>query len=159
MRERDLLKAIGEYVVAEGSGKEAARAQVAEILGQCDFEARARVDLEDLTRQVLREVGMPCKGKQYDVIVCAVAMVAGDESLARGVGKRLYPRVAGKIQSTPNGVERCVRAAIEATFDRSPPDVIERYFGNSIDWGRGKATNVEFITRMAEVVRKRHDGR
>lgn len=43
----------------------------------------------------------------------------------------------------------------ETAFDRARPEVIERYFGNSVNWNKGRLTNLEFITRLAEITRRR----
>lgn len=159
MRERDLLKALAEYVIAEGGEKEAARVRVAEILGGLEFEGRDRMDLEDVVRELLAEMGVPSRGKGYEELVCAVAMVAQDADLAIGVTKRLYTEVGKLHQQEVYQVDRNIGRTIERTFERARPDVIGQYFGNSVDWKKGKVTSVEFINRAAGLARKRWGGR
>ena len=48
---------------------------------------------------------------------------------------------------------RAIRHAIEVAWDQGDLDVLEKYFSNTISASRGKPTNREFITRMANVVK------
>ena len=66
--------------------------------------------------------------------------------------KEIYPVVAKQCGSTASRVERAMRHAIETAWDRADVDTIEEIFGGTIDPGRGKPSNAEFISMIAKVV-------
>lgn len=51
--------------------------------------------------------------------------------------------------------ERNIRTAVERVFERNGACVIEKFFGNTVSWEKGKLTNKAFLRRVAEIVRKR----
>jgi hypothetical protein len=42
---------------------------------------------------------------------------------------------------------------VDLVFERADPETLMQYFGNTISAARGKATNSEFICRLADIVR------
>ena len=50
-------------------------------------------------------------------------------------------------------VERAIRHAIEIAWDRGDVDVLNEYFGYTINIGRGKPTNSEFIAMISDKLR------
>lgn len=102
---------------------------------------------------MLVELGVPAHLKGYSRLVCAVRITVDDPEAAKWITKILYPAVAREFGDTPPRVERAIRHAIETAFDRGDDSVLERYFGNTTSRARGKATNFEFISRLADVVR------
>ena len=70
--------------------------------------------------------------------------------IINAVTKVLYPEVAKKFGTTPSRVERAIRHAIEVAWDRGDIDVLNSYFGYTINNGRGKPTNSEFIAMIAD---------
>ena len=69
------------------------------------------------------------------------------------VTKVLYPTIAKMYQTTSSRVERAIRHAIEIAWDRGDVDVLNDYFGYTINIGRGKPTNSEFIAMIADKLR------
>lgn len=156
MRERELLRAVAEYIAEpEGGGKEAARERVAGILAELDPEKVRKRGLEDTVRQVLLELGVPRNLKGYERLVVALVLVAEDPTMLSGITKRLYPAVAERFGELWTRTERNVRVAVEAVFERNGAEVIDRYFGNTVHWEKGKVTNKAFLARVAGIVRKR----
>lgn len=154
MSERDLLKAVAEYVIAEGSEKEAARDRVAELLAGLESGAGRR-QLDGVAREVLAELGCPYELKGHDRLVCALVLIAQDPTLTQGVTKQLYPEVAKRFGEQWHHTERNIRSAVEAVFERNGAELIDRYFGNAVDWEKGKLTNKAFLVRVAEIIRQR----
>ena len=70
--------------------------------------------------------------------------------LINSVTKLLYPTVAKAYQTTASRVERAIRHAIEVAWDRGDLDVLNAYFGYTIQNSRGKPTNSEFIAMIAD---------
>lgn len=68
------------------------------------------------------------------------------------ITKDIYPAVAKRCGSTASRVERAMRHAIETAWDRADLDTIGELFGGTIDPGRGKPCNAEFIAMIAKVV-------
>lgn len=155
MDNNDLLTAVAAYMVAEDDGEKArARAGVRMILdGMGTAPARTTETVDAAIRRVLVELGVPSHIKGYSRLICAIRIVAEDPSVSDAITKRLYPMVAEQFDDTPSRVERAIRHAVELSLDRCDLDTIERYFGNTISPRKGKPSNSEFITRLADVVR------
>ena len=69
------------------------------------------------------------------------------------VTRVLYPTVAKKYGTTSSRVERAIRHAIEVAWDRGDIDVLNSYFGYTIQNSRGKPTNSEFIAMISDRLR------
>ena len=69
------------------------------------------------------------------------------------ITKVLYPQVAKAFGTTPSRVERAIRHAIEVAWGRGSMDTISRIFGCTINTGKGKPTNSEFIALIADRIR------
>lgn len=69
------------------------------------------------------------------------------------VTKQLYPSVGKRFSTTSSRVERAIRHAIEVAWDRGDVDVLNSYFGYTIQNSRGKPTNSEFIAMIADKIR------
>ena len=69
------------------------------------------------------------------------------------VTRVLYPTVAKKYGTTSSRVERAIRHAIEVAWDRGDIDVLNSYFGYTIQNSRGKTTNSEFIAMISDRLR------
>lgn len=150
----DLLAAVAAYVVADKGGRELAKAEVKRILaGLGDSPVWKAETMDAAIRRILLELGVPNSIKGHALLVCAIRIVAEDPSVAERITKELYPEVAKRFGDIPSRTERAIRHAIEAAFDRCDLRVIERYFGNTVSPKKGRPTNSEFITRLADVVR------
>ena len=79
-------------------------------------------------------------------------MVIADQSVLSAITKQLYPGVAQKYGTTASRVERAIRHAIEVAWDRGNVEVLEHYFGYTINSSRGKPTNSEFIAMIADKI-------
>jgi len=80
-------------------------------------------------------------------------MVTEEISLIGAVTKELYPMVADKHNTTASRVERAIRHAVELAWDRGNVDMMNKYFGYTINIERGKPTNSEFIAMVADKLR------
>ena len=117
----------------------------------------ASTSIADQIENLLLEIGIPTGLKGFYGLKLAIEMFAKDRTYLGNFVSGLYVDVAHKL-GEENGVvrvERCMRTAIEAAWDRGNEDVLYKYFGNSIDPKRGKPTCREFIVRMADEATKR----
>lgn len=64
----------------------------------------------------------------------------------------IYSFIADKFNTTPKAVERAVRYSIERAWMIGDITMQFKIFGYSVDAGRGKPTNSEFIARLCECI-------
>lgn len=107
---------------------------------------------EEKVEKALLELGVPHHIKGYKYIKESILMIVDDITYSEGITKDLYPAVADIYDATPSRVERAIRHAIQKTFINAKKDVIEKYFGNSIDVNRGTITNKHFLVTIADHV-------
>ena len=65
----------------------------------------------------------------------------------------LYPTIAKQHNTTPSRVERAIRHAIEVAWSRGKMDTIDELFGYTVNHGKGKPTNSEFIAMISDKIR------
>lgn len=110
-------------------------------------------DLESIVTDVILHIGVPAHIKGYHYIREAIMLSVNDPNMINSVTKLLYPTVAKKYNTTSSRVERAIRHAIEIAWDRGDVDTLNAYFGYTINTGRGKPTNSEFIAMIADKLR------
>ena len=98
---------------------------------------------------ILQELGVPCSLSGYGYLTDAITTVAENGGKPCKITQHLYPVVAQRHGTTQSRVERAIRHAIETAFDRSDPDTLQKYFGNTVAAHKGKLTNSEFIYAAA----------
>ena len=106
----------------------------------------------DVTR-IIHQMGVPAHVKGYQYLRDAIIFVTEEINLMGAVTKELYPMVAKKYNTTSSRVERAIRHAIELAWDRGNVEMMNKYFGYTIDVERGKPTNSEFIAMVADKLR------
>ncbi|MDI3256625.1 MAG: sporulation transcription factor Spo0A [Kyrpidia sp.] len=106
----------------------------------------------DIT-QIIHEIGVPAHIKGYQYLREAISMVYQDVEILGSITKILYPRIAEKYNTTPSRVERAIRHAIEVAWGRGNVDAIGSVFGYTVNVGKSKPTNSEFIAMVADRLR------
>jgi two-component system response regulator (stage 0 sporulation protein A) len=96
---------------------------------------------------------VPAHIKGYHYLREAIILSIKNSEIINSVTKLLYPTVAKKYATTPSRVERAIRHAIEVAWDRGDIDVLNGYFGYTIQVERGKPTNSEFIAMISDKMR------
>jgi len=110
-------------------------------------------NLDLLVTNIIHEMGVPAHIKGYHYLRDAILMVTKEVNLLGAITKELYPMIAQKYHTTPSRVERAIRHAIELAWDRGNLEMINKYFGYTINLERGKPTNSEFIAMIADRLR------
>ena len=110
-------------------------------------------DLEILVTEIIHQIGVPAHIKGYHYLREAIMLSVEDSDILNSVTKILYPTVAKRFDTTSSRVERAIRHAIEVAWDRGDIDTLNSYFGYTINGGRGKPTNSEFIAMIADKLR------
>ena len=121
--------------------------------GTCISLGAVSNSLEARVTQIMHELGVPAHIKGYRYMRSAIMYVFADEHLAEAITKELYPRVAREHKTTSSRVERAIRHAIEIAWDRGDLDTLQKWFGFTTDSEKGKPTNSEFITLIADTLR------
>lgn len=110
-------------------------------------------NLEIVITENLHQIGVPAHVKGYRYVREAIKITIENPEMLNSVTKVLYPTVAKTFKSTSSRVERAIRHAIELAWDRGDVDVLNAYFGYTIQCNRGKPTNSEFIAMVADKIR------
>lgn len=110
-------------------------------------------DLETQVTQIIHQIGVPAHIKGYQYLRTAIMMTVEKSDLINSITKELYPSVAKAYGTTSSRVERAIRHAIEVAWDRGDVDVINSYFGYTVQSTRGKPTNSEFIALISDNLR------
>lgn len=112
-----------------------------------------RKSLETEVTNIIHEVGVPAHIKGYQYLRDAIIMSVNDMEMLNSITKILYPTIAKKYQTTSSRVERAIRHAIEVAWSRGKMDTIDTLFGYTINTGKGKPTNSEFIALITDKIR------
>ena len=117
------------------------------------YQEPTQRDLEADVTDIIHEIGVPAHIKGYQYLREAIMMSVKEIDMLNSITKILYPTIAKKYQTTPSRVERAIRHAIEVAWSRGKMDTIDELFGYTINNGKGKPTNSEFIALIADKIR------
>ena len=107
---------------------------------------------------MIHELGVPAHIKGYQYLREAIMMAVEDIDMLGSITKILYPTIAKKYQTTASRVERAIRHAIEVAWSRGKMETLDALFGYTINTGKGKPTNSEFIALIADKIRLLYRG-
>ncbi|MCR5718069.1 MAG: sporulation transcription factor Spo0A [Oscillospiraceae bacterium] len=110
-------------------------------------------DMEIRVTEIIHQLGVPAHIKGYHYLRSAILASLNEPELLESVTKLLYPTVAQKFDTTSSRVERAIRHAIEIAWDRGDLDVLNSYFGYTVNTCKGKPTNSEFIALVTDKLR------
>ena len=113
-------------------------------------------DMEVVVTDMIHQLGVPAHIKGYHYLRTAILYSINDKTLLDSVTKLLYPTVASIYDTTSSRVERAIRHAIEIAWDRGNVDTLNSFFGYTVDTGKGKPTNSEFIALITDKLRLRY---
>ena len=89
--------------------------------------------------------------KKVDVL--NMEQLMDNPELMSRITKELYPGIAHRFGTTSSKVERAIRHAIEVAWDRGDLETLQSYFGYTVSGVKGKPTNSEFISMIADRLR------
>ncbi|MBQ2263789.1 MAG: sporulation transcription factor Spo0A [Oscillospiraceae bacterium] len=110
-------------------------------------------DLEVTVTDVIHQLGVPAHIKGYHYLRAAILASIDNPELLESITKMLYPTVAQKFNTTSSRVERAIRHAIEIAWDRGDLDILNSFFGYTVNTCKGKPTNSEFIALVTDKLR------
>ena len=117
------------------------------------MKCRKGITLCWVITEIIHEIGVPAHIKGYHYLREAIILSVKNSEIINSVTKLLYPTVAKNHNTTASRVERAIRHAIEVAWDRGDIDVLNSYFGYTIQNDRGKPTNSEFIAMISDKLR------
>ena len=115
--------------------------------------ASGDTELETQVTDIIHEIGVPAHIKGYQYLRTAIVMCVEDMEMLSSITKLLYPTIAKKYKTTSSRVERAIRHAIEVAWSRGRMDTIDAMFGYTVNYGKGKPTNSEFIALITDKIR------
>lgn len=156
----DLMKADKEFqiiITVPSSGtKENASETSAPLRAMSVTEKEVTYDLECDVTDMIHEIGVPAHIKGYQYLREAIMMCVKDMEMLNSITKLLYPTIAERYQTTPSRVERAIRHAIEVAWNRGRMETLEALFGYTVNIGKGKPTNSEFIALITDKLRLKY---
>lgn len=140
------LQALAQRVMRYGGQRNFSRTAAVRMPDE-DLEIEMRVT------NIIHQIGVPAHIKGYQYLREAIIMTIHDMEAINAITKILYPTVAKKFKTTSSRVERAIRHAIEVAWDRGDVDTLQEYFGFTVSGTKGKPTNSEFISMVADRLR------
>lgn len=113
----------------------------------------SRNELQTIVTSIIHEIGVPAHIKGYQYLREAIILSVLDMEMLNSVTKCLYPEIAKRFNTSASRVERAIRHAIEVAWGRGKMDTIDELFGYTINNGKGKPTNSEFIALITDRIR------
>ena len=151
----DLMHADKEFqimITVPSAGKSAERT-VHSPAAKAKNDKMVMHNLEQDVTDMIHEIGVPAHIKGYQYLREAIMMSVEDATMISSITKILYPTIAKQFQTTPSRVERAIRHAIEVAWSRGRMETLDALFGYTVDIGKGKPTNSEFIALIADRIR------
>lgn len=110
-------------------------------------------ELEKMITDIMLDMGVPAHLKGYHYLRDAILISGKDMEAVSSVTKLLYPTIAKRFRTTSQKVERAIRNAIEVSWTRGNVETFEKLFGYSMQQGKKRPTNSEYIARIADKMR------
>lgn len=144
-----LLKKIRQS--REGKNQDEDQKKLISLVG-ARTESDREYQLEIIVTNIIHEIGVPAHIKGYQYLRDSIRMAVLDMDILNSITKQLYPTIAKMHHTTSSRVERAIRHAIEVAWNRGKMDTIHELFGYTIQSGKGKPTNSEFIALIADKI-------
>lgn len=105
-------------------------------------------DLVATISEILHRIGITSNVKGHRYLRSAIYLTVKNPQVISSAMKVLYPAVAKEYSTTPHKVERDIYYAIKIAWERGNQDIINAYFGSSLN--RRKPSNTQFIATIAD---------
>lgn len=110
------------------------------------------VDMEQLTVNLLRDIGVPLRMVGYKYLKDAILIALNDVDALMSITKNVYPEIAARHETSAGNVERNIRYVIESTWNRRFDKKYEKVVENIFKEMTKKPTNSEFILVCSETI-------
>lgn len=149
--ERSVMEAGATYYMIKPS-KEALVERVLSLISM-SVKTNDPEDIELMVTDIIHQLGIPAHIKGYYYIRTGIVLSIENPELLESVTKLLYPTIAKEYNTTSSRVERAIRHAIEIAWERGNTDILNNFFGYTIDSFKGKPTNSEFLALITDRIR------
>ena len=112
--------------------------------------SQENVTFEDIVEELLIALGIPASLNGYGYLKEAIVIYhrLGGEGRRVRITKDIYPAVALKYKTSSACAERSMRHAVCTAFTRGSLSFIDSVFSLTVDEGKGKPTNSEFVAML-----------
>ena len=104
-------------------------------------------------RRLQIRLNMPISITGFLYLQESVLLAMEDPQALHRMTTVLYPCVALQFQTSSKNVERCIRNAVEKTFEQGDLAMLQRYFPHFLGNKNGKPNNKEFIGYLVELAK------
>lgn len=113
------------------------------------------MELNTKITNLLNELEIPYHCKGYENLKAAITLAVENEDLLGAVTKELYPEVARINKTTPIGVERSIRNAIDLSWRKKGTNGATdgKLFHFTYTGRKGRPTNRQFIAISSNAIR------
>ncbi|MEG0021900.1 MAG: sporulation transcription factor Spo0A [Bacilli bacterium] len=118
---------------------------------------KEQITVKQEVTEMLHAFGIPSHIKGYQYIRDSIMLLYANPDLVGGITKELYPEISLKYNTTVSRVERAIRHAIEISCNRGNSELLNSYFGYSMNYDKCKPTNSEFLVTISDYVRMNND--
>lgn len=151
---KKIQKLGAEYYLLKPVELEVLEGRIEEIFKEkIEVKKENNLSVEIEVSTILHDLGIPSHVKGYRYIREGIMLLYTEEEANRLITKEIYPEIATKYQTTATRVERAIRHAIEISWIRGDIKLMEKIFGNSVDFERSRPTNSEFLTTIADRIK------
>lgn len=98
--------------------------------------------------EILLSIGIPPNLLGYRYLIYGIELLLMDSDYMQHITTRLYIDIASKFNTTPSGVERAMRHAMNAAWLHGNLPFINCVFKNCINPEKGVPTNSLFLSRI-----------
>ena len=120
------------------------------------FNEEKKLTLDKYLDWLLHELGIQSKLKGYTYIKLALKLCIEDQKYKNNITTYLYPEIAKSENTKSKNVEKAIHKAILNCMNNCNADIIDSYFGYSINIDRGHPTNKDFIITISNTIEKNY---
>lgn len=152
------LDALTAFVLATSEEEKVAAQNILKSLDKAPAQegSMATGNLEIMANELLMEIGLPTNLCGYKIVATAIMAAAQNINFTDDMCSGVYPYLALVHNTTASRVERTIRHCIDVMFQRGDYELLNKYFGNTIDPNKGKPVNSHFISTLGNVLRIRY---
>jgi len=110
-------------------------------------------NMERVVTDCLIQLGIQRGVRGFDYLRYAIMVCVEDSLQLHYLTTSLYPGIALKFDTTPSGVERGIRHAIETSWPKRNLELAEIFFGSTFLSEKRKPTNGKFIATISDEIR------
>ncbi len=143
--ERQIIKSGADYFMLKPFDFNAL-IRIVNALAESECAKRNFRDIEIIVTDIIHMFGIPAHIKGYRYLREAIMLCLENRRMLDSVTKNLYPTIADIFCTSPSGVERAIRHAIEIMWINGNRNILCNHFGTK------KPTNSELIAYITDKI-------